>query len=140
MGLNHEFILVKNLDDKLLNDEKFFINLINKEYRDNTCYVEECLDLDDDVIGHMYNTLRLVKSITPNNPNIKYGINRHGITLFNSESFVLLKNVITECIKNYSFNNVDFNENNVIIDKLMNFNNMILYLEYPDYYIIHLGI
>lgn len=140
MGLNHEFILVKNLEEKLLNDDKFYINLLNKEYRDNLCYVKEYINVDDDEIGHMYNSLSLVKSITPKNPDIKYGLNRHGITLFNSESFNLLQKIISEYIINYSINKVGNTEKNAKFEKFKNLNNMILYLNNQGYIIIHLGI
>jgi hypothetical protein len=160
MSLIHDFILVNLLNKNILEDFDFYLKLVKKENVNDICTIKKNIYLEDDYISYFYDTFLRIKSIAPNNPNITYGINRHGITLFNNESYDTFYEVISGWIKIFSVAPEDINlkgeyccnnknkgnyeipqiKKNDILNKLNDLINIIAYLKEENYYIIHLGI
>lgn len=159
MSLTHEFILVSIADKKILDDFNFYLRLVKKENLSDVCTIVKIISLEDDYISYFYDTLSWIKSITPNNPNITFGINRHGITLLNKESYISSYEVICGWLKLFTIAPEDISltgdyyyNGNIgsyqvlhikkmqVLNKLNDFLNIINYLKEENYYIIHLGI
>ena len=160
MSLTHEFILLNITDEKKLEDFNFYLKLVKKENVKDVCTIMKIITLEDDFISYFYDTFLWIKSICPNNPSITFGINRHGITLLNKESYFTFYEIISGWIKLFSVAPEDINlkgdycykdinlgsyqiipiKKNDILNKLNDLINIIEYLKEESYYIIHLGI
>lgn len=81
MALEHEFCLLPKIDKK----EKLTYNLIKE-------MAEEIVKIDDELILYLNDSLNWVNSII--NAKESNGISYYGITIFQEENIVKLKNVI----------------------------------------------
>lgn len=161
MSLIHKFYLVEINDFILLNYEIIYSSLIEKNKTENIKIIEE-IYLEDELFSYLEDTLFWIpsKTLLDFNLNTSKGLNRHGITILDKTSSVIMYNIFSgwydifkqapEIIEltgdyiifenqNGRYEDIKINKQHLIsaIDHLKNYS---IALEKQNYYIIHLGI